>query len=179
MEKYYFLQENKETVNLYFDNTTTNKESFFVAISLYKYLESKVTNPVLLSWMDSTKIVKNYERLDYHVVRSLRVKMDPFSISFSYYGDNEGEGTYGISICSGEETEIGDDYCFLKFEDEEYSEPLQKFYDEHCDAKELSFQELIDFCSFICKKDKWEYKYKNVSWDSFSRNKNQQKSARK
>ena len=80
MEKYYFLQENKETVNLYFDNTT-NKESFFVAISLYKYLESKVTNPVLLSWMDSTKIVKNYERLDYHVVRSLRVKMDPFLLA--------------------------------------------------------------------------------------------------
>ena len=177
MEKYYYLQENEIALKLYFDNTITDNEDFFAAVSLYKYLEeNNVKNPILLSWMDSIDISINHESLGYHEETYTDLSMGPFSIFFTYNGDNEGEGTYTVAICGGKTSEVYS-YSDIDYEDEDIREPLQKLYDEHCDSKELSFSELVDFCSYVSHKEKWQYN--RVSWDTYSRNKNLQKSARK
>ena len=178
VEKYYFLQENKEAIDLYFykSNFTMTKTDFLKAVSLYKYLEKcDVTNPILLSWVDdSFSYSKNYERLDYHVESSTNISVGPFSIGFSYYGDNEGEGNYYVEIC-GVEKEV-EDWDYIDDEDTDFLKGLQSFYNKHCNSEELSFSELKKFTSLVVNKDSWE---KKVSWDTYSRNENRQKSARK
>ena len=174
MEKYYYLQENKIARELYFD-----KVIFFVV--LYKYLEEKyVKKPILLSWMDLIEISRNYETLDDTEESSTRISMGPFSIFFKYNGDNEGNGTYTVSICGGKTTEIYFYDCDIDYKDADIREPLQKLYDEHCDSKEFSFSELVDFCSSIASfKSGNYYRKSNVSWNTYSGNKNLQKSVRK
>ena len=178
MEKYYFLQENKIARKLYFDNNTkTNGMEFFIGVALYKYLEEKIKikNPILLSWMDLIEISRECEGSDYHEESSTRISMGPFFIFFSFCGNDEGEGTYTLSICSEDDIEVSN-YCDVDYE--EFEEDLQSFYDEHCDAKEISFSELVDFCSSIVVYE-GTHQYQMISWNTYSRNKNQQKSARK
>ena len=83
MEKNSFLQKNKTAVNLYFGNCT-DEDNFYAAISLFKYLKSNnITNPILLSWMDSTKISKDNQRLDYHEESTTNVSMVHFPFFFA------------------------------------------------------------------------------------------------